>query len=79
MTAAVMQNDALMAGAPTENIACFDPKLSHERVEQSAKLAQVYNEIAAMPMGYQTLVGDMGSTLSGGQRQLVLLARALYA
>ena len=79
MMAAVMQNDALMAGSIAENIACFDPTLSHERVEQSAKLAQVHEEIAAMPMGYQTLVGDMGSTLSGGQRQRILLARALYA
>jgi ATP-binding cassette, subfamily B, bacterial CvaB/MchF/RaxB len=79
MMAAVMQNDALMAGSLAENIGCFDPTLSHERVEQSAKLAQVHDEIAAMPMGYQTLVGDMGSTLSGGQRQRVLLARALYA
>ena len=79
MMAAVMQNDALMAGSLAENIGCFDPTLSHERVEQSARLAQVHEEIAAMPMGYQTLVGDMGSTLSGGQRQRVLLARALYA
>jgi ATP-binding cassette, subfamily B, bacterial CvaB/MchF/RaxB len=79
MMAAVMQNDALMAGSLAENIGCFDPTLSHERVELSAKLAQVHDEITAMPMGYQTLVGDMGSTLSGGQRQRVLLARALYA
>ncbi|MDU4093041.1 MAG: ATP-binding cassette domain-containing protein, partial [Pantoea sp.] len=34
--------------------------------------------IAAMPMGYHSLVGDMGSSLSGGQIQRVLLARALY-
>jgi ATP-binding cassette, subfamily B, bacterial CvaB/MchF/RaxB len=79
MMAAVMQNDALMAGSLAENIGCFDPTLDHERVERSAKLAQVHDEIAAMPMGYQTLVGDMGSTLSGGQKQRLLLARALYA
>lgn len=79
MMAAVMQNDALMAGSLAENIGCFDPTLNHERVEISAELAQIHEEIAAMPMGYQTLVGDMGSTLSGGQRQRVLLARALYA
>ena len=74
----VMQNDALMAGSLSENIACFDPQLDHARVEAVAKLAQIHEEIAAMPMGYQTLVGDMGSTLSGGQKQRVLLARALY-
>ena len=70
----VMQNDALMAGSLSENIACFDPQLDHARVEAVARLAQIHEEIAVMPMGYQTLVGDMGSTLSGGQKQRVLLA-----
>ena len=74
----VMQNDVLMAGSLSENIACFDPQLDHARVEAVARLAQIHEEIAVMPMGYQTLVGDMGSTLSGGQKQRVLLARALY-
>ena len=74
----VMQNDALMAGSLSENIACFDPQLDHARVEAVARLAQIHEEIVVMPMGYQTLVGDMGSTLSGGQKQRVLLARALY-
>ena len=74
----VMQNDALMAGSLSENIACFDPQLDHARMEAVARLAQIHEEITVMPMGYQTLVGDMGSTLSGGQKQRVLLARALY-
>jgi hypothetical protein len=38
----------------------------------------VHDEIAAMPMGNHTLIGDMGAALSGGQKQRVLLARALY-
>ena len=70
----VMQNDALMAGSLSENIACFDPQLDHARVEAVARLAQIHEEIRVMPMGYQTLVGDMDSTLSGGQKQRVLLA-----
>ena len=79
LIAVVMQNDALLAGSLAENIACFDPAMTQERVEVAAKLAQVHDDIVVMPMGYQTLVGDMGSSLSGGQRQRVLLARALYA
>ncbi len=37
----------------------------------------IHDDISAMPLGYETLVGDMGSVLSGGQMQRVLLARAL--
>jgi hypothetical protein len=41
-------------------------------------VAAVHDEIEAMPMGYHTLIGDMGAALSGGQKQRILLARALY-
>ena len=41
-------------------------------------MAAIHDEITAMPMGYDTLVGDMGSALSGGQKARVLLARALF-
>lgn len=73
-----MQDDQLFAGSVADNIAFFDPRTTHARVEAAARLAAVHEEIAAMPMGYQTLVGDMGSSLSGGQKQRVILARALY-
>ncbi len=74
----VMQDDVLLAGSILDNISFFDSKSDTTRVETCARLASIHNEIAAMPMGYQTLVGDMGSTLSGGQKQRVLLARALF-
>jgi ATP-binding cassette subfamily B protein RaxB len=73
-----MQDDALYAGSLAENIAFFDPEIDMERVVEVARLAAIHDDIAAMPMGYETLVGDMGSALSGGQKQRVLLARALY-
>jgi ATP-binding cassette subfamily B protein RaxB len=75
---AVMQEDQLFAGSIADNIAFFDHGIDQERVQLSARWAAIASDIAAMPMGYQTLVGDMGSSLSGGQRQRVLLARALY-
>jgi ATP-binding cassette subfamily B protein RaxB len=74
----VAQDDVLYAGSLCENIAFFDPEIDMERVMEVARLAYIHDDIAAMPMGYETLVGDMGSALSGGQRQRVLLARALY-
>lgn len=77
-TAAVMQDDTLFAGSISENIAFFDSAIDMARVAKAAQAAAIHQEIAAMPMGYETLVGDMGSTLSGGQKQRVLLARALY-
>jgi len=76
--AAVLQDDQLLAGSIEANIAFFEPGPDRSRVEACARLAAIHDEIAAMPMGYETLVGDMGSSLSGGQKQRVLLARALY-
>lgn len=75
---AVMQDDQLFAGSVAENIAFGEEGYAPERVEAAARLAAVHDEIAAMPMGYHSLIGDMGTTLSGGQKQRVILARALY-
>jgi len=75
---AVMQDDQLFAGSINDNIAFEDEGLDEARVQAAAKLAAVHDDIAAMPMGYNSLVGDMGTTLSGGQKQRVMLARALY-
>lgn len=75
---AVMQDDQLFAGSMADNISFFDPETDQVRIEAAARLAAVHDEIAAMPMGYHSLIGDMGSSLSGGQKQRVILARALY-
>lgn len=74
----VSQEDELLAGSIAENIAGFAEKIDLEWVRECARLAQIADEIAAMPMGFESLVGDMGSSLSGGQKQRVLIARALY-
>jgi len=74
----VMQDDTLFAGSIADNICFFDPAPDRARIEECARLAQIHEEIAAMAMGYHTLVGDMGTVLSGGQKQRLFLARALY-
>lgn len=76
--AAVMQDDTLLAGSIADNITFFNPEPNYLRVEQCAQLAAIHNDISKMTMGYNALVGDMGASLSGGQMQRLLLARALY-
>ena len=76
--AAVMQEDHLFSGSIAENIAMFSEDINLDQVQHCAQLACIHQDINAMPMAYNTLVGDMGSSLSGGQNQRVLLARALY-
>jgi ATP-binding cassette subfamily B protein RaxB len=74
----VMQDDQLFAGSIADNICFFDPSPDQTAIEHFARMAAVHDDIAAMPMGYNTLIGDMGAALSGGQKQRILLARALY-
>jgi ATP-binding cassette, subfamily B, bacterial CvaB/MchF/RaxB len=78
LVGAVMQDDQLLAGSIGENIAFFDVRPDQKRIEECARLAAVHDEVMAMPMGYATLIGDMGTAISGGQKQRLLLARALY-
>ncbi len=74
----VMQDDALLAGSIADNISFFEAQPDFEKVRRCAEDAVIHADILAMPMGYNSLVGEMGSVLSSGQRQRVLLARALY-
>jgi len=76
--ASVMQDDQLFSGSITENISFNDLNVDYEKLQSSAEKAQIHEEISRMPMAYETLVGDMGAALSGGQIQRILIARALY-
>jgi ATP-binding cassette subfamily B protein RaxB len=78
LIATVMQEDRLFSGSLADNICFFDAEPDMARIEESARIAAVDAEIRAMPMGFHTLVGDVGIGISGGQKQRVLLARALY-
>jgi ATP-binding cassette subfamily B protein RaxB len=74
----VMQDDVLLTGSLADNISFFDTQPDQHRVQACAQMALLHEDIQRMPMGYQTLVGDLGHGLSGGQKQRLLLARALY-
>ncbi|WP_163932799.1 peptidase domain-containing ABC transporter [Paraferrimonas sp. SM1919] len=76
--AAVLQNDTLLAGSIADNICFFEPSPDFEKIFRVANSVAISQEIDAMPMQYNALVGDMGACLSGGQIQRLLLARALY-
>lgn len=74
----VLQGDTLYAGSIRENISLFDETIDKSRVEECARIACIHDDIVRMNMQYHTPVGDMGSTLSAGQKQRILIARALY-
>jgi len=73
----VLQDDRLLTGSIADNIAGFAEIMDRRLVQTAAGLAAIHDEILHMPMGSETLVGDMGTSLSGGQIQRIVLARAL--
>lgn len=75
---AVMQGDRLFGGSIRENVALGDLLIDDQRVREACELACIDADIQTLPLRYETLVGDLGAALSGGQMQRVLIARALY-
>jgi ATP-binding cassette subfamily B protein len=73
----VPQYSYLFGTSIRSNIALSDPALPLARVMEAAKLAEIHEDITAMPMGYDSLLADGGASLSGGQKQRIALARAL--
>jgi len=73
----VLQETTLFSGTIRENIAFGRPDASDEQVVAAAKAAQAHDFIMTFPDGYDTHVGERGTTLSGGQKQRVAIARAL--
>jgi ABC-type multidrug transport system fused ATPase/permease subunit len=74
--AIVFQESFLFATTVAENIA-LDSDASQDEIRRVARIAQADRFIAALPNGYETVLGERGHTLSGGERQRVALARAL--
>ncbi len=71
----VQQDVFLFAASILENIRYGRPDASDEEVVQAARLAEIYDDIAAMPDGFDTYVGERGVLLSGGQKQRISIAR----
>lgn len=73
----VFQNVYLFQDTIENNIRFANPKASHEEVVEAAKKARCHNFIMELPDGYNTMVGEGGSSLSGGEKQRISIARAL--
>ncbi|MBI2933523.1 MAG: peptidase domain-containing ABC transporter [Planctomycetes bacterium] len=74
----VLQESVLFSGTIRENIALGEADPDIKRVIEAARLANAHDFISALPMSYDTPVGERGVTLSGGQRQRLCLARMIY-
>ena len=71
----VQQDVFLFADTIFENIRYGRPDATMEEVIEAAKKAEIYDDILAMPAGFETYVGERGTLLSGGQKQRVAIAR----
>ncbi|MBE3341760.1 peptidase domain-containing ABC transporter, partial [Escherichia coli] len=78
MIAYVMQDDRLFSGSIRENICGFAEEMDEEWMVECARASHIHDVIMNMPMGYETLIGELGEGLSGGQKQRIFIARALY-
>ncbi|MEA3339458.1 MAG: ABC transporter ATP-binding protein, partial [Chloroflexota bacterium] len=73
----VLQETTLFSGTIRENVAFGRPEASLDEIIAAAKAAEAHDFIASFPKGYDTPVGERGTTLSGGQKQRIAIARAL--
>jgi ATP-binding cassette subfamily B protein len=73
----VLQDPFIFSGSIRRNISLNDPDASLPAVIQAARLAAIHDDVASLPMGYETVIAESGTSLSGGQRQRVAIARAL--
>ena len=73
----VPQDQFLFASSILDNIRFGNPDLPFSEVEEATKLAQVYQDIQAMPQGFDTVIGEKGVSLSGGQKQRLAMSRAM--
>ena len=75
----VFQDVYLFKDTIEENIRLGKPDATHEEIIAAAKAAACHNFIMSLPEGYDTMVGEGGSTLSGGEKQRISIARAILS
>ncbi|MBQ9245789.1 type I secretion system permease/ATPase [bacterium] len=75
----VLQENYLFSGTIKDNIALPRPNMPMEGIIQAAQIAGAHEFISKLPKGYDTEVGERGSSLSGGQKQRIAIARALIS
>jgi ATP-binding cassette, subfamily B, bacterial HlyB/CyaB len=73
----VPQETMLFSGTVLANLTAANPGASFEQVVQACRMAGIHEVVEALPLGYQTEVGERGAGLSGGQKQRLAIARAL--
>ncbi|MEX0618219.1 MAG: peptidase domain-containing ABC transporter [Pseudohongiellaceae bacterium] len=76
--ATVMHGDVLLAGTIGYNITLGTDREDRQRLERACAMAKILDDVLSLPMKFDTGVGEMGSGLSAGQEQRILLARAIY-
>lgn len=73
----VLQENYLFCGTVRENIAIGRPGATMEEVERAARMSGAHDFIVQMKAGYDTVIGERGDSLSGGQRQKIAISRAM--
>lgn len=74
----VMQDGVIFSESIARNIAVDDGEIDEERLEQAAKIANIHDYIMGLPLRYNTMIGRDGLGISQGQKQRILIARAVY-
>jgi len=75
---AVMQDGFIFSESIAHNIAQSDDEIDKEKLKKASQIANIHNFIMEMPLKYNTVIGNEGQNLSQGQKQRVLIARAVY-
>lgn len=74
----VMQDGVIFSESIAQNIAVDDGEIDVKRLEQAAKIANIHDYVMGLPLKYNTIIGRDGVGLSQGQKQRILIARAVY-